>query len=105
MATDKPSTGVDTCFDSGGVVIPNCFSSDGTSASPTYNYYGDPRIGSGQAPVGLNKPHRDDIFKCQLKPLSALDYPGVTFTGAQWSRSEEHTSELQSPDHLVCRLL
>src|SRR5258708_14093591 len=24
---------------------------------------------------------------------------------AQRSRSEEHTSELQSPDHLVCRLL
>src|SRR5438552_5475384 len=22
-----------------------------------------------------------------------------------WMRSEEHTSELQSPDHLVCRLL
>src|SRR5258708_22920074 len=22
-----------------------------------------------------------------------------------WHRSEEHTSELQSPDHLVCRLL
>ena len=22
-----------------------------------------------------------------------------------WDRSEEHTSELQSPDHLVCRLL
>src|SRR5258708_28286602 len=22
-----------------------------------------------------------------------------------WFRSEEHTSELQSPDHLVCRLL
>src|SRR5258708_30413364 len=22
-----------------------------------------------------------------------------------WGRSEEHTSELQSPDHLVCRLL
>src|SRR5947208_10879467 len=26
-------------------------------------------------------------------------------SGAQGSRSEEHTSELQSPDHLVCRLL
>src|SRR5438876_6358680 len=26
-------------------------------------------------------------------------------TGARWSRSEEHTSELQSPVHLVCRLL
>src|SRR5258708_1486140 len=25
--------------------------------------------------------------------------------GAARSRSEEHTSELQSPDHLVCRLL
>src|SRR5207244_6224957 len=24
---------------------------------------------------------------------------------AWWERSEEHTSELQSPDHLVCRLL
>src|SRR5438552_14327866 len=26
-------------------------------------------------------------------------------TGWQGMRSEEHTSELQSPDHLVCRLL
>src|SRR5207244_9811621 len=26
-------------------------------------------------------------------------------TASAWSRSEEHTSELQSPDHLVCRLL
>src|SRR5947208_7973738 len=26
-------------------------------------------------------------------------------TGRNRSRSEEHTSELQSPDHLVCRLL
>src|SRR5207244_12547244 len=28
---------------------------------------------------------------------------GVAYLGLQ--RSEEHTSELQSPDHLVCRLL
>src|SRR5438552_10687282 len=26
-------------------------------------------------------------------------------TGCRFCRSEEHTSELQSPDHLVCRLL
>src|SRR5258708_31004742 len=26
-------------------------------------------------------------------------------TKRRWRRSEEHTSELQSPDHLVCRLL
>src|SRR5258708_24056840 len=32
--------------------------------------------------------------------------PGVRrVAGAQAGRSEEHTSELQSPDHLVCRLL
>src|SRR5258708_26425529 len=30
----------------------------------------------------------------------------VVFRCVPWnSRSEEHTSELQSPDHLVCRLL
>src|SRR5207244_12350526 len=32
--------------------------------------------------------------------------PGVALRGARSGpRSEEHTSELQSPDHLVCRLL
>src|SRR5258708_30801851 len=30
---------------------------------------------------------------------------GHNMGGAQIGRSEEHTSELQSPDHLVCRLL
>src|SRR5258708_4559903 len=29
----------------------------------------------------------------------------VTRGVVRWIRSEEHTSELQSPDHLVCRLL
>src|SRR5258708_19476203 len=29
----------------------------------------------------------------------------TTSPNAEKSRSEEHTSELQSPDHLVCRLL
>src|SRR5258708_40284340 len=31
--------------------------------------------------------------------------PSALRTGAGKLRSEEHTSELQSPDHLVCRLL
>src|SRR5258708_18378884 len=30
---------------------------------------------------------------------------GVVWFPQCFSRSEEHTSELQSPDHLVCRLL
>src|SRR5438552_14576988 len=28
-----------------------------------------------------------------------------SLVSGEWIRSEEHTSELQSPDHLVCRLL
>src|SRR5437879_10888835 len=31
--------------------------------------------------------------------------PGLAFQGAGGERSEEHTSELQSPMYLVCRLL
>src|SRR5437879_4422821 len=31
--------------------------------------------------------------------------PGWSETGGPWVRSEEHTSELQSPMYLVCRLL
>src|SRR5258708_19619991 len=30
---------------------------------------------------------------------------GIGMSFGEWNRSEEHTSELQSPDHLVCRLL
>src|SRR5947208_6654919 len=30
---------------------------------------------------------------------------GLVLVGLWFARSEEHTSELQSPDHLVCRLL
>src|SRR5258708_20082326 len=35
--------------------------------------------------------------------LNRTAFPGGIFTSSP--RSEEHTSELQSPDHLVCRLL
>src|SRR5258708_11057345 len=56
--------------------------------------------------VAMPVPHRNDvqvhanvIFAVEkLRELS--DRQAVTH-----GRSEEHTSELQSPDHLVCRLL
>src|SRR5258708_27289209 len=35
----------------------------------------------------------------------ASSKPGKAPPLVYWPRSEEHTSELQSPDHLVCRLL
>src|SRR5258708_14740758 len=34
-----------------------------------------------------------------------LDLTAQTMRGQRSRRSEEHTSKLQSPDHLVCRLL
>src|SRR5258708_18810882 len=39
--------------------------------------------------------------------VSAVDLPPISSTELpeMGGRSEEHTSELQSPDHLVCRLL
>src|SRR5258708_24080255 len=37
--------------------------------------------------------------------FKALSKPHDRVTGLEHKRSEEHTSELQSPDHLVCRLL
>src|SRR5438552_5582930 len=43
------------------------------------------------------------IFTTMLSAILASSFPSRTMASA--SRSEEHTSELQSPDHLVCRLL
>src|SRR5256885_10742641 len=45
----------------------------------------------------------------RMSPASAAvllgSYPPVMFTSTSPKRSEEHTSELQSPCNLVCRLL
>src|SRR6476660_10126573 len=39
----------------------------------------------------------DDVHAIRVRVFEGLDH--------HVARSEEHTSELQSPDHLVCRLL
>src|SRR5438552_11367340 len=47
-----------------------------------------------------------DLTASRLFSLPSRFGPGrVDSDGSENSRSEEHTSELQSPDHLVCRLL
>src|SRR5258708_21774466 len=48
-----------------------------------------------------------ETSRLAVKKLSAMGIELVMATGdnATTARSEEHTSELQSPDHLVCRLL
>src|SRR5258708_31834347 len=53
---------------------------------------------------GCNPP----ILSCLETVSSARRCPGqrrAELTVSRHERSEEHTSELQSPDHLVCRLL
>src|SRR5258708_21803568 len=48
--------------------------------------------------------HRPDAFSLvHVAPRRAWILPNVVDENRL--RSEEHTSELQSPDHLVCRLL
>src|SRR5438552_6843809 len=48
--------------------------------------------------------HADEARDWLAKSLAAPGAEARTDTRAR-ARSEEHTSELQSPDHLVCRLL
>src|SRR5258708_8692073 len=45
------------------------------------------------------------LFRSPGPPRDRPRRPGCTVYRRGQHRSEEHTSELQSPDHLVCRLL
>src|SRR5258708_24805217 len=62
----------------------------------------------------IRRPPRSTLFPYttlfrshQASPWRVWPYPSnaARLLGASVERSEEHTSELQSPDHLVCRLL
>src|SRR5438552_9114288 len=68
------------------------FRSTPWAGPPTFN--GTPRPPGSIKPRGM----RCHAAMSWPNPPSRLDRAGR-------SRSEEHTSELQSPDHLVCRLL
>src|ERR1022692_854471 len=60
----------------------------------------------------IRRPPRSTLFPYTTLFRSASDevppsvaFPLSTSTATNWMRSEEHTSELQSPCNLVCRLL
>src|SRR5256885_5357826 len=48
---------------------------------------------------------RSGAFGAARGGVAAHDHPGELFGIGHFGRSEEHTSELQSPCNLVCRLL
>src|SRR5258708_24070307 len=56
-----------------------------------------------RAPEGLDENPGESHRSCFLSIGSGPRPPSIP--EAEPGRSEEHTSELQSPDHLVCRLL
>src|SRR5690348_17298612 len=57
--------------------------------------------------IGVGKQQLVEIAKALSKDvkLLILDEPTASLNESDSDRSEEHTSELQSPVHLVCRLL
>src|SRR5690348_14018660 len=79
------------------------YRSDDAGAS-WYRMTKDPRpaarIGGGDLPQLAVDPKNADIVYSDT-PVLWKSVDG----GKTWTRSEEHTSELQSPVHLVCRLL
>src|SRR5438552_2176873 len=64
--------------------------------------------GLGQAVIAENRPGAGAVIGYELAARAAGDGHTLLVVFPSFiiqPRSEEHTSELQSPDHLVCRLL
>src|SRR5690625_6176839 len=69
--------------------------------------FGIDALAAGHA-VGAQRPHVDFSVNARIEELVLIapGIPGQTIDiAALLPRSEEHTSELQSRGHLVCRLL
>ncbi len=73
LIRDKPSGLTDECWDGTGHKLSNSLCPAGV-----VNVEGTPRTVAGDAIT-------TDANKCQLKPLRRTDYPGITFTAAQWT--------------------
>jgi hypothetical protein len=70
---DKPPDLSDACWNGAGRKL-----SGGLCPAGIVNVEGTPRTVAGDAIT-------TDTNKCQLKPLKRSDYPGITFTGAEWT--------------------
>src|SRR5437879_9296423 len=85
-----------------------CLTSQGTAHALDDNIHaGASRDAGGAGGEALGR-EIDDIVKPKGSCLCGLGRVGGRrdrLSGALRSRSEEHTSELQSPMYLVCRLL
>lgn len=86
VVANRPSTLVDGCLINNTFVAETQVATGPTGCNAVYPAGTTPRMAAGG-------PLADDIAKCQLKPLRTADYPGITFTNAQWL-----TLQLTFPD-------
>jgi hypothetical protein len=74
---DKPSDLTDECWNGAGTKLSNDLCPAGV-----VNVEGTPRTVAGD-------PITTDANKCQLKPLKRSDYPGITFSNADWTKLQQ----------------
>ncbi len=81
LIRDKPADLSDECWNGTGLKLSN-----GLCPPGVVNVEGTPRTVAGDAIT-------TDANKCQLKPLERSDYPGVTFSDAQWATLQQTFSQ------------
>src|SRR5258708_27157402 len=80
----------------------NFASAPGEDCSPTISCFATSNLPQEHTSRSC---HRQPVLRRDLSMPSAFHLPLSVHRALPADRSEEHTSELQSPDHLVCRLL
>ena len=73
----KPPQAVDACWDEGTRIDEPLASQATGRCNALYPSHSNPRRAAGGPVSGL-------VLKCQLKPVSRADYPGVVFNDALW---------------------
>jgi len=72
ILNNRPALAVDRCVDANGTARPD------SDCDTAFVVRTNTRVAAGEVATS-------DVMKCQLKPMIRADYPGVTFTDAQWA--------------------
>src|SRR5437879_13570658 len=102
LTADELPPPADSINDNGTVILANKRGDRGLTMEPLFQ--GDPIL----AVAAVDEVTATDAIekiRLDLEPLPVVVHPLVSLKPGGPNRSEEHTSELQSPMYLVCRLL
>ena len=72
ILNNRPALAVDRCVNANGTARPD------SDCDAAFVVRTNVRVAAGEVATS-------DVMKCQVKPMSMADYPGVTFTGTQWA--------------------